>query len=137
MQLLKVRAPAHPPSGGTSLPSATAPVLEPYDSARNAENAYIRPRDRRLSRKTRAALGKQPGSVKAMFAVSSADNPDQLPSKSTVGNNRGNSCCCCKPQEVGAASVPFYSPLAESARLMPVTASPMPAHAGALAGLIS
>jgi hypothetical protein len=28
-------------------------------------------------------------------------------------------------------------PLAESARLMPVTASPMPAHAGALAGLIS
>jgi hypothetical protein len=32
---------------------------------------------------------------------------------------------------------PFDSPMAESARLMPVTASPMPAHAGAIAGLIS
>ena len=31
----------------------------------------------------------------------------------------------------------FNSQLAESARLMPVTASPMPAHAGAQAGLIS
>jgi hypothetical protein len=29
------------------------------------------------------------------------------------------------------------SPLAESARLMPVTASPMPAHAGARTGHIS
>ena len=32
---------------------------------------------------------------------------------------------------------PFDSRMAESARLMPVTASPMPAHAGAIAGLIS
>jgi hypothetical protein len=31
----------------------------------------------------------------------------------------------------------FNSQLAESARLMPVTASPMPAHVGAQAGLIS
>jgi hypothetical protein len=45
--------------------------------------------------------------------------------------------CCCNPQEFGAASAQFNFPLAESARLMPVTASPMPAHAGALAGLIS
>ena len=119
------------------MPSATASVLEPYGSARKAENAYPRPRDRRLSRKTRAAVGKPPGSVKAMFAVSSADNPDQLPSKSTLGNTRDNCCCRCKPQEVGAASVQFNSPLAESARLMPVTASPMPAHAGANTGHIS
>jgi hypothetical protein len=33
--------------------------------------------------------------------------------------------------------MPFNFPLAESARLMPVTASPMPAYAGAVAGLIS
>jgi len=32
---------------------------------------------------------------------------------------------------------PFSSPMAMSARLMPVTASPLPAHAGAIAGLIS
>jgi hypothetical protein len=48
-----------------------------------------------------------------------------------------NRHCCCKPQEVGAASAQFSFPLAESARLMPVTASPLPGYPGAIAGLIS
>ena len=48
-----------------------------------------------------------------------------------------DSYCCCKPQEVGATSAQFNFPMAESARLMPVIASPMPAHTGALAGHIS
>ena len=32
---------------------------------------------------------------------------------------------------------PFDSPMAESARLLPVTASPLPVHAGTIAGFIS
>jgi len=40
-----------------------------------AESAYPRPRDRRLSRKTRAAVGKPPGSTIAVPGVSSADSP--------------------------------------------------------------
>jgi len=45
-------------------------------STKKAENAYPPPRDQRLSRKTRAAVGKPPGSANAVSAVSSADNPD-------------------------------------------------------------
>ena len=41
-----------------------------------AENAYPPPRDQRLSRKTRAAVGKPPGTANAVSAVSTADNPD-------------------------------------------------------------
>ena len=43
--------------------------------------------------------------------------------------------CGCTPESAGAASTAFT--LAESARLMPDTASPLPAPAGAYAGLIS
>jgi len=59
-------------------------------------------------RKTRAAVGKPPAAV----------------------DHWG-----CGPEYFGAASLPLT--LAESARLMPVTASPLPASAGAHAGLIS
>jgi len=41
---------------------------------KKAENAYPRPRDRRLSRKTRAAVGKPPGSTTPGPAVSRADS---------------------------------------------------------------
>ena len=43
--------------------------------------------------------------------------------------------CGCGPEGVGAAS--FLIALAESARLMPDTASPLSAPMGAYAGLIS
>lgn len=43
--------------------------------------------------------------------------------------------CNCSLRETGAASHPRT--LAESARLMPVTASPLPAHASTYAGPIS
>ena len=39
-----------------------------------------------------------------------------------------NSHCGCTPGELGAASAQFNFPMADSARLMPVTTSPMPAH---------
>ena len=47
------------------------------------ENTYPRPRDRRFSRKTRAAVGKSPGSANAVPGVSSADSPGaiSLPSR--------------------------------------------------------
>ena len=102
------------------------------------ESAYPRSRDRRLSRKTRAAVGKPPGSMNAMSAVSIADNPGVVAMPiGSMGRSRDDYCYGCKPHEIGAASAPFNSPLAESARPMPVNASPMPAHAGAFAGLIS
>ena len=103
---------------------------------KKTENAYPRPRDRRLSRKTRAAVGKPPGSTTAELAVSSADIPAAI--AVPIGNQENTSTpLLLQSTELGAASAQFNSPLAESARLMPVTASPMPAHAGALAGLIS
>lgn len=43
--------------------------------------------------------------------------------------------CGCDPEDVGAGSFPLT--LAESARLMPDNASPLPAPVGAYAGLIS
>ena len=58
-------------------PSGTA-LSTPAQSRRptkKTESAYPRPRDRRLSRKTRAAVGKPPGSTTAELAVSSADSP--------------------------------------------------------------
>jgi len=66
------------------MPSAPAAVPKPCGSVRapsggstkKAENAYPPPRDRRLLRKTRAAVGKPPGSANAVSAVSIADNPD-------------------------------------------------------------
>jgi len=66
------------------MPSATAATPKPYGSVRapsggstkKAENAYSPPRDHRLSRKIRAAVGKPPGSANAVSAVSSADIPD-------------------------------------------------------------
>ena len=64
--------------------AATAAGAPPYwgmrwqPAARNrpkqAESAYPRPRDRRLSRKTRAAVGKPPGSTYALPAVRTADS---------------------------------------------------------------
>jgi hypothetical protein len=107
-------------------------------SAKLSGCGYPRPCDRRLSRKTRAAVGKPPGSTIVTPAVSSADSPEAicLPSGHYV-NDLAPVCCSCNPHEVGAASAQLNFPLAESARLMPVTASPMPDHAGALAGLIS
>jgi|GEM_PF-1679261 len=74
MQLLKARAPAYPPLRGSFTPSATAPTPKPYGSVRapaggstqKAENAYPPSRDRRLSRKTRATVGKPPGSANAV-----------------------------------------------------------------------
>ena len=59
--------------------SATAPAPEPYGSTRKAEKTYPPPRDQRLSRKTRAAVGKPPGSANAVSAVSITDNPQHRP----------------------------------------------------------
>ena len=85
-QLLKARDPAHPPLGGSSTPSAAAATPKPSRSVRapsggstkKAENAYPRSRDRRLSRKTGAAVGKPPGSANEVSAVNTADNPDEV-----------------------------------------------------------
>ena len=44
-------------------------------SESSVESAYPRPRDRRLARKTHAAVGKPSGSTTAEPAVSSADSP--------------------------------------------------------------
>lgn len=81
-------------------------------------------------------LGKLSSSKTAFLTVSNADGPGASPLQSGRAKMPRHHCCCYS-HEVGAASAPFNSPLAESARLMPVTASPMPAHPGAIAGLIS
>jgi len=68
------------------MPRTTAAVPKPYGSVsapsggstKKAESAYPPPRDRRLLRKTRATVGKPPGSANAVCAVSIADNPDVL-----------------------------------------------------------
>jgi hypothetical protein len=56
---------------------------------KKTENAYPRPRDRRLSRKTRAAVGKPPGSTTAELAVSSADIPAAI--AVPIGNQENTS----------------------------------------------
>ncbi len=48
----------------------------PTRSRSAIESAYPRPRDRRLSRKTRAAVGKPSGSATAARAVSRACSPE-------------------------------------------------------------
>ena len=58
------------------MPRTTAATPKPCGSVRapsggstkKAESAYPPPRDRRLSRKTRAAVGKPPGSANALSA---------------------------------------------------------------------
>jgi len=67
------------PSATAATPKQDGSVRAPsVNSTRKAENAYPPPRDRRLSRKTRAAVGKPPGSTNAVCAVSTADNPDAV-----------------------------------------------------------
>ena len=46
---------------------------------KQAESAYPRPRDRRLSHKTRATVGRPPGSTSVENAVRSADSPGANP----------------------------------------------------------
>ncbi len=59
------------PHGGGSV---TKPLGPRACAVQKSENTYPRPRDRRLSRKTRAAVGKPPGSTTLRPAVSSADS---------------------------------------------------------------
>ena len=54
--------------------SALSTPAQSRRPTKNAESAYPRPHDRRLSRKTRAAVGKPPGSTNVTPAVSSADS---------------------------------------------------------------
>jgi len=59
------------------MPRTTAAAPKPYGlvsapsggSTKKAESAYPPPRDRRLSRKTRATVGKPPGTANAVSAV--------------------------------------------------------------------
>ena len=96
----------HPPLGGSPTPSATATALQRRstlpcsDAAGHAVAAtarrrprhalsnhsgrrFPRPRDRRLSRKSSAAVGKPPGSTSVVNAVRSADRPgaNRLPGR--------------------------------------------------------
>ena len=107
------------------------------DRPKKAESAYPRPRDRRVSRKTRAAVGKPSGSTTAVPTVSNAGSPDAM--ALPIGHQEAASPAIAVAIHLILAQhrPNSISPLAESARLMPVTASPMLARAGALAGLIS
>jgi hypothetical protein len=68
------------------------------------DSAYPRPCDRRLSRKTRTAVGKPPGSTTAVPGVSSADSLGA--NALAIGHQivLRYPYCCCNQNEIGAAS---------------------------------
>jgi len=61
----------------------------------------------------------------------------QLLCQSGIGKQRRRLLLLLQTTRSWRSIGPFNFPLAESARMMAVTASPLPAHAGAIAGLIS
>jgi hypothetical protein len=63
------------------------------NAIRHFEHAYPRPRDRRLTRKTRAAVGKPPARTESCPAVRSADE---------VGDSLAD---VCLPQSTNAVAV--------------------------------
>ena len=82
-------------------------------------------------------LGKLSGSKTAFPTASNADGPGANPLPVRPHENTSAHTAVANHLKLAQHRRSSISPLAESARLMPVTASPMPAHAGALAGLIS
>ena len=106
-------------------------------AVQKTEAAYPRPRDRRLSRKTRAAVGKPPASAIAASAVSSADSRSEVTPPIGHWKAAATIAAVANHDKLAQHQPNSISLLAESARLMPVTASPMPAHAGTNAGHIS